>query len=637
MNDFFKNTKKSHTFTCFSKEDFCDISSKTSNKEKLLLQRKELKDLISKNFTIEADFVFIIQNNGIFFRKAKEIFNDIVNELKIQNKLAISLYLLNNKEEKMAISQPFKEFNRNSLNLFKSFIEARNFQLENEDFPLEKHKKIQRKDIFTAFDFLKKIQWTSKKARICLFFCEFEQEEAFYEEILQKYQGKNVAFYLNLSENSLKTQEEEEKAKETPLQTLKFLKNSSEIHSEIEKTCIKFDLKILEEKTKKNPLISSKSCESSVFLELPLDSTPPNWLEKSFKLLHAKAHSFFIVKDKGLDIDWASPYIQTSSIETHFWLNPQPFSFGAMRYAFYLKDVVLNEKLVGKIPKVLDENYNLNFMRKDAESMIFLEHLIIEFNQRMVFRFQSPTILNVVHCYIYEVLTPDFPYRYLWVENLLEGDYKKFNNNSGWQDSAEDEYNLMAQAFSHFTWQFTKGYLIIVDLQGIFGVFTDPQIHCLDVEKFGIGNFGRLGMVRFFMTHQCNKFCRELGLVHLNDEPAISEGFWKQNKEMNMEKLLRETGFLIRLCDLCGKPYKVSKKEFCGWKNDRRWTREDYCILCTNKNEEEMTYGGACEECGKKFWYSKYWFRMKRTEKPTRCSMCRKNKRDRERKRLIGI
>ena len=106
---------------------------------------------------------------------------------------------------------------------------------------------------------------------------------------------------------------------------------------------------------------------------------------------------------------------------------------------------------------------------------------------------------------------------------------------------------------------------------------------------------------------------------------------------MNMKKIIRESGFLIRLCDLCRKPYKVSKEEFCG-KSGRKGNYrsvEDYCMLCIKKKEEEMTDGGNCEECGKKFWYSRYWFRMKRTEKPTRCADCRRNKRERERNKMV--
>lgn len=39
---------------------------------------------------------------------------------------------------------------------------------------------------------------------------------------------------------------------------------------------------------------------------------------------------------------------------------------------------------------------------------------------------------------------------------------------------------MISQAFSHYSYQFTEGYLMVVDLQGASGILTDPQIHCLD-------------------------------------------------------------------------------------------------------------------------------------------------------------
>jgi vacuole morphology and inheritance protein 14 len=46
--------------------------------------------------------------------------------------------------------------------------------------------------------------------------------------------------------------------------------------------------------------------------------------------------------------------------------------------------------------------------------------------------------------------------------------------------------------------------MMIVDLQGVGNVLTDPQIHCLDKQRFGKGNLGYEGMLMFFNTHQCN-------------------------------------------------------------------------------------------------------------------------------------
>ena len=48
---------------------------------------------------------------------------------------------------------------------------------------------------------------------------------------------------------------------------------------------------------------------------------------------------------------------------------------------------------------------------------------------------------------------------------------------------------------------------MIVDLQGVGNVLTDPQIHCLDRSRFGKGNLGYKGMMMFFNSHHCNEHC----------------------------------------------------------------------------------------------------------------------------------
>jgi len=107
-------------------------------------------------------------------------------------------------------------------------------------------------------------------------------------------------------------------------------------------------------------------------------------------------------------------------------------------------------------------------------------------------------------------------------QQLLAGEYIKFNNNYGWKNPDLDSYNLIAQAFSHFTYEYTTGVLMVTDIQGIKTeknelIITDPAIHSfLYKQQFGGTNHGKLGMIRFFMTHQCNDYCKMLNLIHPN-------------------------------------------------------------------------------------------------------------------------
>lgn len=50
-----------------------------------------------------------------------------------------------------------------------------------------------------------------------------------------------------------------------------------------------------------------------------------------------------------------------------------------------------------------------------------------------------------------------------------------------------------SQAFSHFTFERSGHQLIVVDIQGVGDLYTDPQIHTEKGTDFGDGNLGRRG------------------------------------------------------------------------------------------------------------------------------------------------
>lgn len=133
-------------------------------------------------------------------------------------------------------------------------------------------------------------------------------------------------------------------------------------------------------------------------------------------------------------------------------------------------------------------------------------------------------------------------------------DSKEVAPDEGNYEDLQDAY--FPQAFSHFSYERSRGNFMVVDLQGVFTVkedgskvyeLTDPVIHQherlrrrrnyrsrsyhhgqdLDVDEetrerkrwnFGRTDRGVNGMRAFFETHRCTDACRLLGLSEVDPE-----------------------------------------------------------------------------------------------------------------------
>lgn len=115
------------------------------------------------------------------------------------------------------------------------------------------------------------------------------------------------------------------------------------------------------------------------------------------------------------------------------------------------------------------------------------------------------------------------------IEPFLSGRYQKFNDNYGYvhPSTFNDDpkatqhvknsrvYSQHAQAFSHFTYHFSKGKLVVVDIQGVGSYYTDPQIHTFDEKGFGVGNLGQRGIEAFVKSHTCSQVCENFKLPEI--------------------------------------------------------------------------------------------------------------------------
>jgi hypothetical protein len=101
---------------------------------------------------------------------------------------------------------------------------------------------------------------------------------------------------------------------------------------------------------------------------------------------------------------------------------------------------------------------------------------------------------------------------HLLLESFSNGHQIIYNNSSQYtrEDTPEDSVNRSAQAFSHFTFERSKGQLMVVSLEGVGNLLND----C---------NLGEEGFKWFFAMHFCNNVCHQLGLISNRDMALLGE------------------------------------------------------------------------------------------------------------------
>ncbi|XP_043371027.1 transient receptor potential cation channel subfamily M member 6 [Dermochelys coriacea] len=161
---------------------------------------------------------------------------------------------------------------------------------------------------------------------------------------------------------------------------------------------------------------------------------------------------------------------------------------------------------------IFQEGTVLHLCLREIQQQRAAQKLIYTFNQLKPHSIPyTPRFLEVFLIYCHSAN------QWLTIEKYMTGEFCKYNNNNGDEISPSNLLEEMMLAFSHWTYEYTRGELLVLDLQGVGEDLTDPSVIKPEGKQsggmvFGPANLGEHAIKNFITKHCCNSCCRKLKL-----------------------------------------------------------------------------------------------------------------------------
>ncbi|XP_044133004.1 transient receptor potential cation channel subfamily M member 7-like [Bufo gargarizans] len=173
--------------------------------------------------------------------------------------------------------------------------------------------------------------------------------------------------------------------------------------------------------------------------------------------------------------------------------------------------------------EVYKEETVIQLCLREIQQQRAAQKLLFAFNQRKPKTIAySPRFLEVFLLYCHSVG------QWFTVEEYMAGKFRKYNHNTGSESVPSNKLEKTMLAFSHWTYEYTRGEFLVLDLQGVGENLTDPSVikageHRSQDMIFGPANLGDNAIKNFCMKHQCNTCCRYLKLPEMKINEYITD------------------------------------------------------------------------------------------------------------------
>ncbi|XP_071437785.1 transient receptor potential cation channel subfamily M member 6 isoform X1 [Pithys albifrons albifrons] len=165
--------------------------------------------------------------------------------------------------------------------------------------------------------------------------------------------------------------------------------------------------------------------------------------------------------------------------------------------------------------KIFHDGTVLHLCLREIQQQRAAQKLIYIFNQMKPHTIPyKPRFLEVFLIYCHSAN------QWLTIEKYMTGEFRKYNNNNGDEITPSSLLEELMLSFSHWTYVYTCGELLVLDLQGVGENLTDPSVIKPEDKKsgkmvFGPANLGEGAIRNFIAKHRCNSCCRRLKLPDL--------------------------------------------------------------------------------------------------------------------------
>ncbi|XP_067874425.1 transient receptor potential cation channel subfamily M member 7 isoform X2 [Heterodontus francisci] len=169
-------------------------------------------------------------------------------------------------------------------------------------------------------------------------------------------------------------------------------------------------------------------------------------------------------------------------------------------------------EVVNTWKRIYKDDTVLHLCLKEIQQQRAAQKLAFAFNQMKPKTIPySPRFLEVFLLYCHSAS------QWFAIEECMTGEFRKFNHNSGDEIRPNNMLEETMLAFSHWTYEYTRGELLVLDLQGVGENLTDPSVIKSEEKRshdmvFGPANLGEDAVKNFRTKHRCNSCCGRLKL-----------------------------------------------------------------------------------------------------------------------------